>query len=47
VRVAVTGANGLRGGARVDRAAALLREKPLPVDQAIERFHAEWRRRTP
>jgi len=35
----------LRGGLRVDRAAALLRNRPLPVDEAIERFHAEWRRR--
>jgi len=37
----------LRGGLRVDRAAALLREKPLPVDEAIDRFHAEWARRRP
>jgi dTDP-4-dehydrorhamnose reductase len=35
----------LRCGLRVDRAAALLRNRPLPVDEAIERFHAEWRRR--
>ncbi len=35
----------LRAGLRVDRAAALLREKPLQVDAAIERFHAEWSRR--
>ncbi len=37
----------LRGGLRVDRAAALLRAKPLPVDEAIERFHAEWALRRP
>ncbi|HSB20959.1 MAG TPA: SDR family oxidoreductase [Anaeromyxobacteraceae bacterium] len=37
----------LRGGLRVDRAAALLRNKPLPVDEAIDRFHAEWQRRRP
>jgi dTDP-4-dehydrorhamnose reductase len=36
----------LRGGLRVDRAAALLRaHPPLPVDEAIDRFHAEWARR--
>lgn len=32
----------LRGGLVTDRAAALLRNKPLPVDEAIERFHVEW-----
>jgi dTDP-4-dehydrorhamnose reductase len=32
----------LRGGLRVDRAAALLASKPLDIDAAIERFHAEW-----
>jgi dTDP-4-dehydrorhamnose reductase len=36
----------LRGGLVVDRAAALLREKPLPVDEAIDRFHQEWSART-
>jgi dTDP-4-dehydrorhamnose reductase len=36
----------LRGGLRVERAAALLRNKPLDVDQAIDRFHAEWQGRT-
>jgi len=35
----------LSAGLKVDRAAALLREKPLTVDQALERFHAEWQRR--
>lgn len=35
----------LRGGLRVDRATGLLREKPLHVDEAIDRFHAEWSRR--
>jgi len=35
----------LRGGLEVDRAAALLRNRPLPVDEAIERFHAEWQGR--
>ncbi len=35
----------LRGGLRVERAAALLRNKPLEIDEALERFHAEWRRR--
>ncbi len=35
----------LKGGLKVDRAAALLRNRPLPVDEAIERFHAEWQRR--
>ncbi len=37
----------LRAGLRVDRAAGLLREKPLPVDEAIDRFHAEWQGRAP
>ena len=33
----------LRGGLRVDRAAALLeRARPLTLDEALERFHAEW-----
>jgi dTDP-4-dehydrorhamnose reductase len=36
----------LRGGLRVDRAAALLREKPLSVDAALDRFHEQWARRT-
>ncbi len=36
----------LRGGLRVDRARALLRAKPLPIDQAIDRFHEEWSRRS-
>ncbi len=35
----------LRGGLRVDRAAALLRNKPQSIEEALERFHAEWRRR--
>ncbi|HET7755163.1 MAG TPA: SDR family oxidoreductase [Anaeromyxobacteraceae bacterium] len=35
----------LRGGLRVDRAAALLRAKPWPIDDALEAFHAEWTRR--
>ncbi len=35
----------LRGGLRVDRAAALLRSKPLAIDEALERFRTEWARR--
>lgn len=35
----------LRGGVVVERAAALLREKPLGIDEAIRRFREEWRRR--
>ncbi len=35
----------LRAGLDVSRAAALLSAKPLPVDEAIDRFHAEWSRR--
>lgn len=35
----------LRGGLRVDRAAALLRNKPLALGDALDRFHAEWQRR--
>ncbi|WP_242344782.1 SDR family oxidoreductase [Anaeromyxobacter terrae] len=36
----------LRGGLRTERAAALLRTKPLAIDEALRRFHAEWRRRS-
>jgi dTDP-4-dehydrorhamnose reductase len=32
----------LRGGLRVERAARLLRNKPLTLDEALRRFHAEW-----
>ena len=32
----------LRGGLKVERAAALLRHRPLPLDEALDRFHAEW-----
>ncbi len=35
----------LKGGLRVERAAALLRNKPLAIDEALERFQAEWVRR--
>ena len=35
----------LRGGLSVERASGLLREKPLSVDAAIDRFHEEWTRR--
>jgi dTDP-4-dehydrorhamnose reductase len=37
----------LRGGLRVERAAAMLRNKPLAVDAALDRFHEEWARRNP
>jgi dTDP-4-dehydrorhamnose reductase len=36
----------LRGGLKVARAAAMLRNRPLAIDQALDRFHAEWARRT-
>jgi dTDP-4-dehydrorhamnose reductase len=32
----------LRGGLRVERAAALLRNRPLGIEEALERFRAEW-----
>jgi dTDP-4-dehydrorhamnose reductase len=32
----------LRGGLRVERAAAMLRTQPLSVEEQIDRFHAEW-----
>jgi dTDP-4-dehydrorhamnose reductase len=32
----------LRGGLKVGRAAALLRNQPLPLEVALDRFHAEW-----
>jgi len=35
----------LRAGLRVDRAAALLKVKPLGIDAALDRFHAEWQLR--
>jgi dTDP-4-dehydrorhamnose reductase len=36
----------LRAGLRVERAAALLREQPLAIDAALDRFHAQWLERT-
>jgi dTDP-4-dehydrorhamnose reductase len=35
----------LRSGLVVERAAALLRAKPLDADAAIDAFHAEWAER--
>jgi dTDP-4-dehydrorhamnose reductase len=35
----------LRGGLRVEKAAGMLRNKPLPIDVALDRFHEEWGRR--
>jgi dTDP-4-dehydrorhamnose reductase len=35
----------LRGGLDVARATALLRNKPLLLEEALDRFHAEWQRR--
>jgi dTDP-4-dehydrorhamnose reductase len=32
----------LQGGLKVDRAAALLENKPLEIEEALERFHDEW-----
>jgi dTDP-4-dehydrorhamnose reductase len=32
----------LRGGLKVDRAAALLGNKPLGIEEALERFQVEW-----
>jgi len=32
----------LRGGLTVARAAALLRHRPLAIEEALDRFHAEW-----
>lgn len=37
----------LRGGLRVERARRLLRHGPIEIDEAIDRFHAEWRLRGP
>jgi dTDP-4-dehydrorhamnose reductase len=36
----------LRGGLRVERAAGMLRNRPLTIDAALDRFHEEWARRT-
>jgi dTDP-4-dehydrorhamnose reductase len=35
----------LRSGLDVSRARALLRSKPLALDEALERFHAQWQAR--
>jgi dTDP-4-dehydrorhamnose reductase len=35
----------LRGGLVVERATAMLRARPIPIDAAIEAFHREWIRR--
>lgn len=35
----------LKGGLRVEKAATLLRNKPLSIEEALDRFHAEWSRR--
>jgi dTDP-4-dehydrorhamnose reductase len=32
----------LRSALRVDRAAALLENRPLAIDEALDRFHAQW-----
>lgn len=32
----------LRGGLKVDRAISLLRNRPLSIDEALDRFHDEW-----
>jgi dTDP-4-dehydrorhamnose reductase len=36
----------LKGGLKVERAMKLLRNKPLSIDAALDRFHDEWARRT-
>jgi dTDP-4-dehydrorhamnose reductase len=36
----------LKGGLKVERAKELLRNKPLSIDAALDRFHDEWARRT-
>jgi dTDP-4-dehydrorhamnose reductase len=35
----------LRGGLRTDRAASLLRTKPLGIEEALRRFREQWRGR--
>ncbi|HTP51326.1 MAG TPA: SDR family oxidoreductase [Anaeromyxobacteraceae bacterium] len=35
----------LRAGLSVERALGLLRTRPLPIDEALDRFHEEWGRR--
>jgi dTDP-4-dehydrorhamnose reductase len=35
----------LRGGLVVAKAAGMLRNRPLDIDTAIDRFHGEWARR--
>jgi len=37
----------LRGGLRVEKAAGMLRNKPLLIEAALDRFHEEWGRRPP
>ena len=36
----------LRGGLKVESAAGMLRNRPLSIDAALDRFHDEWARRT-
>jgi dTDP-4-dehydrorhamnose reductase len=43
--VKLLGPRPLRGGLRVEKAAGMLRNKPLPIDVALDRFHEEWGRR--
>jgi dTDP-4-dehydrorhamnose reductase len=35
----------LRCGLKVERAAGLLENAPLPIDDALEQFFREWQRR--
>jgi dTDP-4-dehydrorhamnose reductase len=36
----------LRAGLKVDRAAALLRARPLDLGAQLDRFHEQWKART-
>jgi dTDP-4-dehydrorhamnose reductase len=44
--VALPAPRPLRGGLKVERAAALLRAKPLDLDAQLDAFHAEWMARS-
>jgi dTDP-4-dehydrorhamnose reductase len=37
----------LRGGLVVAKAAGMLRNRPLSIEEALDRFHGEWARRPP
>jgi dTDP-4-dehydrorhamnose reductase len=41
-KLGLPAARPLRGGLRTERAAEMLRARPLPLGESLDRFHAEW-----